>query len=163
MRSFGLSALLVPSAGWKELPQTAGPSPMRMASTSWRMSCCARLRIMRAVRSCMGSYTKKSFDVSLLLGVCYTSVKTERWSFFLEFFLDRWSLCPLLQRFWTLLPFWKGCDSVERDVMGDERRATDWPAVREMMCCSDRASAVPFPCLLSEEAVLWTSVSALHW
>ena len=42
--------------------------PMRKVSSMWRTSCCALLRIPRAVRSCKFSSTKKSSDMSLRLG-----------------------------------------------------------------------------------------------
>ena len=59
VRSFGLFPSHLPVVGLKEFRQTlrrAGTPPMMKVSTMWRTSCCARLRIMRAVRSC----TKKS-------------------------------------------------------------------------------------------------------
>ena len=50
----------------------------------WRTSCCARVRIMRAVRLRKDSYTKESC-VRWLRRVtfrwtCYSSVRIERWS-----------------------------------------------------------------------------------
>ena len=52
-------------------------SPMRKLSTTWRTSCCARFRIMLAVRSCKDSDTKKNWvrwlwHVSSLLDVVFS-------------------------------------------------------------------------------------------
>ena len=63
VRSFGLSVLLLPSAGWKVLRpilRVTGLSPMTVPSAMWKLSCRARLRVVRAARSCKDSYTKKS-------------------------------------------------------------------------------------------------------
>ena len=47
------------SATLPQIQRTASLS--RVKSTMWRTSCCAPLRILRAVRSCRPSYTKRSY------------------------------------------------------------------------------------------------------
>ena len=86
--------LLQPDRGERDTSSMMGPSPMRKVCTMWRTLCCARLRIVRAVRSCKDSYTKKScvrwLCHATFRWVCCSSVRTERQSVS-RVLLDWWS------------------------------------------------------------------------